>query len=185
MSKIITFSTAFPSYHPRKGKRTFFPEQILSQLGIDYTTIEYMDMLDELNPNKIPLCREFWENLKVEFTEDKKGHTIRAGHRWKVGDKFSPAIWQLPGGRYTKGNKQIIIAPDITVVKTWDVAISNAGVGFLSKQNESDELLVSFIDIVQLEMIAKNDGLELLDLINWFNKPMVGQIICWAENINY
>jgi hypothetical protein len=32
MSRVITFSRVFPSYHPRKGEATFFVESVLKSL---------------------------------------------------------------------------------------------------------------------------------------------------------
>ena len=33
--------------------------------------------------------------------------------------------------------------------------------------------------------LAKNDGLTIEDLSNWFNKDGVYQIICWSEDVEY
>ena len=58
MSKVITFSRYFPSYHPRKGEPTFFVEKIHWGL-IDLVHTKWLgcfEMLPDLNqhlPNKI------------------------------------------------------------------------------------------------------------------------------------
>lgn len=104
-----------------------------------------------------------------------KHHTIRAGHRFKAGDKFSPRVWS--GKAYR--SKQIIIAPDIEVMKTFDFHI-----------RKNDYFINhSPVNYNQLKVVAANDGLEIDDFECWFNvkkgEVFAGQIICWNENINY
>jgi hypothetical protein len=125
-----------------------------------------------------------WLDQKFE----PKHHTIRAGHRWKVGDKFSPRVWS--GKPYQ--SKQIIIAPDIEVKKVWDFEVFidiKSGYdcvrlnGVLLHEFDGNEVFMG--GHLKLRTIAKNDGLEFEDFGNWFNKTMKGQIICWNENIEY
>lgn len=158
MSKVMTFSRTYPSYHPRKGEPTYFPEKILTSIG---------------NENF----------LSVNHGYEPKHHTIRAGHRWKVGDKFSPRVWS--GVPYK--SKQIIIAPDIEVKKVWEIRID------LLDQYECVYLVdkLGYPIIVEEATLAKNDGLTEQDFYDWFDTPrnrkevFSGQIICWNENINY
>lgn len=63
MSKVIIFSTKFPSYHPKAGKPTFFEEKIFASI------------------------------YGVKTAYAPKHHTIRAGKRFKSGEIFSPIIW--------------------------------------------------------------------------------------------
>jgi hypothetical protein len=184
MSKVMTFSRAFPSYHPRKGEPTYFVEKILKGLSIP----NYWRRFDESNitANTVDFIRNF--NHKESGI---KGHTIRAGHRFKVGDKFSPRVWS--GKPYA--SKQIIIAPDIEVKKVWDYEIKNEfqGDGFYN----FFYLNGIFQTWKEIEGISKNDGLELEDFVHWFKAndgyflgkeykcSFDGQIICWDENINY
>lgn len=158
MSKVITFSRVFPSYHPKKGDPTYFVEKLLS--SINY---KYYDEYRQFNPR-----------LSVDSFEPKH-HTIRAGHRWKVGDKFSPRAWS--GKPYN--SKQIIIAPDVEIKKIWDIGLIIRG--------DFKEFYCGDCDLTgtSISLLAKNDGLEINDLFNWFNKPFEGQIICWNENIKY
>ena len=177
MPKIITFSRVFPAYHPRKGEPTYFVEAILNSVmpkkanGI-------------INRNDIPQNVLDIINYFVILDGDtQKHHTIRAGNRWKVGDKFSPRVWS--GKPYN--SKQIIIAPDIEIVKTWDVKVEKDNY----RNENGSTTIVTKITIngchktENYEPLAANDGLNLDDLCNWFVKPMVGQIICWNPNINY
>lgn len=164
MSRVLTFSTKFPAYHPRKGEPTFFVEKCLKGFP-DFIQTE-TNLISE-----IELALDIWETLQPKF------HTIRAGHRWKVGDKFSPRIWS--GKPYN--SKQIIIAPDIQVKKVWNINIERnimvAG-DFMITINYED-----FTDITKL---ASNDGLTPQDLMSWFNRDLfIGQIICWNDKIEY
>ena len=173
MSKVITFSRYFPAYHPRKGEPTYFVEQIYNGF---YSKNNLMDYPNGLDVN--------------DFVKGIKHHTIRAGNRWKVGDKFSPRVWS--GKPYN--SKQIIIAPDIEIKKVWNFEIQIdpflpmedcAYVLKINDKYENEETTFSTI-----KELAKNDGLTPEDFINWFiHSPKVevfsGQIICWNENIIY
>ena len=170
MPKVITFSRVFPAYHPRKGEPTYFVEKILSSLNIAPA-----DFSDEVN--HIIDAFEYFNG-----TYDPKHHTIRAGNRWKVGDKFSPRVWS--GKPYN--SKQIIIAPDIEIVKVWDIEIKVKPKNDLS--GFADILINgNKIDAEFLKQVAANDGLTLGDLLRWFQypKPFKGQIICWNPNVKY
>lgn len=166
MSRSIIFSRFFPAYHPRKGEPTQFVEKIWKSL-ID-TELQkelwfpYISEYIKVTGSKLPE----YDLIQPKF------HTIRAGNRWKVGDKFSPRVWS--GKPYN--SKQIIIAPDIEIKKVWNFEIKDSEVninGFLYNGKTKD--------------LIKNDGLEEMDFWNWFQfpKPFSGQIICWNENINY
>lgn len=161
MSKVITFSRFFPSYHPRKGKPTFFVEKILNSV---------------YNPKSIhdiPFEVQQIINQLVLLDREEKHHTIRFGHRWKAGDKFSPRVWSDKPYR----SKQITFAPDIEIKKVWDIHFDEGGVIDIN----------GFYTEVEYETIATNDGLSFKDFHFWFpiGKPFTGQIICWNENIEY
>lgn len=161
MSKVITFSRFFPSYHPRKGEPTYFVEKI----------IKARIMLGE-TPCDVNAPFE----AAIYHLCDPKYHTIRAGHRFKVGDWFSPRVWS--GKPYH--SKQIIIAPDIQVKKVWNFSINDYR--FWINNNRSIGSTSS-----EMKKIALNDGLVLDDFHNWFQypKPFDGQIICWNDKIEY
>src|SRR3989304_2910881 len=108
MARIITFSTTFPSYHPRRGELTYFREKLLIGFGLSGYDMKSFPITLDYKSEK-----EWWW---------AKYHTIRAGNRWKVGDMFSPRVWS--GKPYN--SKQIIIAPDIEVMKIWDFEIIKA-----------------------------------------------------------
>lgn len=148
MSTVITFSTSFPSYHRRKNQPTYFVEKMLLSLG-DQT----------ISPDYLP-----------------KGHTIRAGNRWKVGDKFSPRIWS--GRPYH--TEQITFAPDVEVKKVWDFTL-------LGTRAFINGAPLSGISRDALEVIAANDGLSYEDFLDWFKFPsdFSGQIIAWDQKIEY
>lgn len=163
MAKVITFSRYFQTNHPRKGEPTYFVEQIWNGL----------------NKLKLPVPKNkdvpsdfLWSILPLSNYGDKF-HTIRQGYRWKVGDKFSPRVWS--GKPYQ--SKQIIIAPDIEIKKIWDFSRDLISDNYYLNGHE--------IDADKLELIAKNDGLSIEDFKAWINKPFLGQVLCWNENIEY
>jgi len=166
MSKVLTFSRTFPAYHPKKGQPTHFVEKIWKSLYINGICPDWLN--DPIN-NYMEAGIE--EPYLGYYNVVKKVHTIRTGNRWKIGDKFSPRVWT--GKPYQ--SKQIIIAPDIEIKRLWDFEFAAPGY-FINGMH------VSAKDIIRL---AENDGLHVNDLFSWFNKPTIGQVICWDESINY
>lgn len=168
MSRVITFSRFFPSYHPRKGEPTYFVEKVI--VGLNAPPQQQDVYLDEL------LAKEI-----IDFDDldtKPKYHTIRAGNRWNVGDKFSPRIWSARPYH----SKQIQIAPDIEVKKVWLFEMDLNGVYSVNGKYLDNELYT---------VLAMNDGLSEEDMFYWFMpnydrpKEFKGQIICWNEKINY
>jgi hypothetical protein len=159
MSRIITFSMKFPVYHPKAGEPTNFVQKLVNAFQeIDTPIFE----IDELDLEHCP-----WDRM------GRKYHTIRAGRRWKAGDKFSPRVWS--GRPYN--SKMVTIAADVEIKKVWDIEVDEDLCIWIYCDNEGDE------DI--LERLAANDGLSLPDLQAWFHKPMAGQIICWSDAVEY
>lgn len=163
MSKVIILSTQFPAYHPRKGEATHFVEQFYNSI--------YGHMLGVKLPKGLTINHDI---------KEIKNHTIRAGHRFKAGDWFSPRIWS--GRPYA--SKQIILDPDVLVQKTWDVEIDALDVWSMALPSQQQKYLTHS----QEARIAKNDGLSEEDLYWWFKytkKPWQGQIICWNSKVEY
>jgi hypothetical protein len=176
MSRVITFSRTYPSYHPKAGQSTLFVEKMLNSIyGVMGISVTYT-MLQGLNPNLTSdNVYDFLCSIQ-RGNEELKHHTIRAGHRWKEGDWFSPRVWS--GKPYN--SKQIQFAPDIQIKKVWDFELTFDDLFFIG-----GELYAYSSSHDALEKLAENDGLQQADLLNWFNKPFEGQIICWNEGINY
>ncbi len=187
MSKAITFSRQFPSHHLRAGEPTLFVERIWQSIRPKYEDL----------PRELLQERRNWR-LGVDWDRKPKHHTIRAGNRWKVGDKFSPRIWRLPGGRFTKGNQQITFAPDIEIKRVWDLKVwkfanerkavfmvNNKSIGWWHKSNDHE-----LIDC-KIQELAHNDGVTFYDLISWLGMDkskraeFSGQILCWNDQIDY
>ena len=122
MSKVITFSRVFPAYHPKKGQPTFFVEKIWQSFGINPL---FPSPSLSIHNTHLPydIVHLVGDDLVYLHEYDPKHHTIRAGNRWKVGDKFSPRVWS--GKPYN--SKQIIIAPDIEIKKVWEFEINENG----------------------------------------------------------
>lgn len=189
MSRIITFSREYPKYHPKAGQPTYFVEKFYNSLGdiIPRRKCGYYYIQScGLNPNLDNGTKlRFYDSVKSEIT-DCKHTTIRAGHRWKVGDKFSPRVWS--GKPYN--SKQITIAPDIEVVKVWDFELT-ASLWWDECRAKINGLN---IELYEFEQLSYNDGLSAKDMLLWLagpnladskRKPFNGQIICWNPNINY
>ncbi len=159
MARIILFSRYFPAYHPKAGQPTYFVEKVLNGLlvlGIDRNVADW------------PI--DFYKSYNLNI-DDLKYHTIRAGHRFKVGDKFSPRVWS--GKPYR--SKQIIIAPDCLVESVWDFV------------KRGDQYFVNgiFRKFHTMERVAQNDGLSWGDFVQWFPEKFDGQIICWRKDVFY
>ena len=90
MSRVITFSRFFPSYHPRKGEPTYFAQKVLNSVQ-DFSLVT--NQLCEAEGFLLGIDKFIEFQIKTGF---KKHHTIRAGNRWEVGDKFfSPCMeWE-------------------------------------------------------------------------------------------
>jgi hypothetical protein len=187
MSRVMTFSRTYPAYHPKAGQPTHFVEKVIQSLDLpDYKKSTLIDLYAE----KIPSTEEQFLSGAGNplYPHMPKHHTIRAGHRWKVGDWFSPRVWgndinPKTGKIGPYHSKMIAFAPDIQVKKVWDFSIILGAICIgdwhMSGEHEGHHEMV--------ERLAENDGLEKSDLITWFKypKPFDGQIICWNESIKY
>lgn len=164
MSKVITFSRYFPPHHIHKGEATNFVEKFWSGL----LKIDGLDAAEYLK--SIGKSASEYERYNPKF------HTIRAGLRFKVGDMFSPRIWQ----NVPYKSNQLQFAPDLTVKKTWAFEMRCEAVNGKLKQS----CLVNGEPYDHIK-IARNDGLNPRDFLSWFNRPFTGQIICWNNEIKY
>jgi len=182
MSKVITFSRKFPGYHPNKGQPTYFVEQVLNALEIDYRGTKYFTLLVELNPKlDISILSKFHQSLPRGRTNSKKLHTIRNGHRFQAGEKASFRVWS--GVPYN--SPQIIFAPDQEIKQVGDFQIQWNNMILRRNPEIKHENPGWVFDPSNpiVEVIAKNDGLSTQDLLDWFQypKPFDGQIIAWKE----
>lgn len=172
MPKIITFSRTYPSYHPRAGEPTYFVEKIWESLRRCNHEADGWRM-----NNVYELENRLGYTVSNYALNDwlPKHHTIRAGHRFKAGDKFSPRVWS--GKPYR--SKMIQFAPDIEVKKVFDFGMR---MRCPYKEFYSGNCDLTGNSIVR---VAMNDGLTSDDLYWWFQKPFDGQIICWSDAIEY
>jgi len=185
MSRFITFSRTFPAYHPRAGQPTYFVEKIYNSI-YKQKTGDWSDALGDTSSYVVEL-----DHLQKET----KHQTIRAGHRFKPGDMFSPRVWgndinPKTGRSGPYHSKHIIIAPDIEVKKTcdFDIKVDGDYKCIMIDNWPFYEENGRFITQVQaLETLCKNDGLSVEDFKAWFKwgKPFTGQIICWNDTITY
>lgn len=177
--RVITFSTKFQSKHPRKGEPTYFVEAILTQLGIDYTNHDYFLLLKELN-NKFTDDQLYLFFQELSENIQPKSHTIRASHRFKEGDFFSPRVWS--GKPFA--TPQIIFAPPVEIKKIYTISIYRGN--DVKIRRGLSTYFCSYMS-PGFDTLCKNDGLSVIDLYDWFKMPcrFDGKIICWNENINY
>lgn len=157
--KVITFSKEFPKYHINAGESTWFVQKIL------------MGLVEMNDPGEFrPFTGNGWP---------PKYHTIRVGHRWKVGDKFSARTWTDKPYR----SKQEEFA-QLEIKKIWDIEIDENGV---MAMGEAGDQVYYITDDDVYNSLAENDGLTQEDLYFWFKpyQPFKGQIICWNDKIEY
>jgi len=177
--KILTFSRQFPVKHPRAGQPAFFVESILTTLGFNIRTIP-------------DIIRPYINDFAVMDGTSAKGHTIRAGDRFKPGDMVSLRVWS--GKPYA--SKQIEFG-QVEVKKTWNFDLIKDQVSVEWRINDQFKGYYTLVTASQsknpgLFKVARNDGLLLEDFVAWFavhpkNKDWQfhGQIICWDETIQY
>lgn len=169
MAKVITFSRYYPTMHPRKYERTHFVEKIHKALNLRFNNISIIQKIGSYNNYSDLMLPEYQEFFKEYSYADyqPKIHTMRAGKRWKTGDKASLRIWSEKPYR----SKQIIIAPEITIPRVADIEIDE--VGFC----QLDGLDVKTPEV--MSALIANDGLNRKDFESWFEKslPFSGQLI--------
>lgn len=116
---------------------------------------------------------------------EMKNHTIRSGERWKKGEYFSPRVWS--GKPYN--SPQITLTQDTLITDIYDFEIKKADKA-LPLDYDTDIIINKkyfHTDDDIMKIIAKNDGLSLSELLQWFKYPasFKGQIICWNQNAKY
>jgi hypothetical protein len=178
--RVLTFSRHFPKGHPKAGQPTYFVEKIWKSIWDDYPGASnplypYWEQYDQA----FPLAFNDKENI---HQHQPKHTTIRAGNRWKASDMASLRVWSGVPRR----SKQIEFA-QVEVKKVWPVEIY---VGNLIVEIKVDEVSQP---LEGKEALARNDGLELIDFVNWFKMHpkakkgicFTGQVICWSDKIEY
>lgn len=164
--KVLTCSRFFPKGHPKAGQPTHFVEKIEACLA---DTIPGWEM----SPTFALHDWEPYYNCTMP-----KGHTIRAGNRFKVGEMVSLRVWADKPYR----SKQIEFA-QVEVKKVWPVTITIGGAYCTVYSGDA---------LLPICVVAKNDGLECEDFVKWFSihpnateEVFTGQIICWNDSITY
>lgn len=192
MSKVITFSRAFPSYHPKKGEPTFFVEKFWN--AIDFPKRKsgnFFIKCNEINESVLDTPTKklkLYDSINSSVSEIKN-HTIRKGKRFKKNDYFSPRVWgddvnPKSGRAGAYHSKQIILAPDTLITDVWDFEIDKDANILIN-----NKIVYSFCEEHNkiLNKVALNDGLTADDLLAWFKypKPFSGQVICWNSKTKY
>lgn len=133
MSRVITFSRVFPSYHEKAGEPTYFVEQLYNSLFSKNNLMDYPEGIE----------------INDHITGVKK-HTIRNGNRWKVGDKFSPRVWS--GTPYK--TKQIILCNDVEIKKIFDIEINKGVLCIDGKMHTDISELAQNDGLTEIELLG-------------------------------
>jgi hypothetical protein len=146
---VIIVSTTFPATHKRKGEKTNFVDKILISLN--------------LPP---------WDYLPFPCY-DPKLHTIRANYPiWKkridevLAGNAVLSIRYHTLGRYVKGNKQIEF---LRLDKDSGVGVQQLA-WTIDNSADNRPILFESGKIINLNELAKNDGLSFEDFKDWFRK---------------
>jgi len=160
MAKVIILSPTFPKYHQRAGQRTHFIEKF----------VRSFKWIESLKGKGVHTdYPEFDYDLANSWNLAPKFHTIRAGHRWREGQWFSPRMWSASPYR----SKQRIICIDLQIVKIYRFEIKSNGLYLDGKK----------IGLTAQE-ISMNDGFErYIDMLDWIQYPkdFEGQILFWVD----
>lgn len=171
--RVLTISRHFPTNHRRAAQPTFFVEKIMACLA---------DQVPGWKMKNDFVMYDWHEYFNCTMP---KGHTIRAGARWKAGDTASLRVWS--GKPYR--SKQVEFA-QVEVKKMYPFIIHQVG-GETLWQIPGVGCGNFDSTCSGLQLIARNDGLECDDFVNWFkihpkNKDgFTGQVISWSEKIEY
>lgn len=161
---ILPFKQYFPWHTEKNPAPTFFREKILA--GVGYLT-----------------TKEIAERLKIDYgvithpesIYTPKLHTIRAGNRWKAGDKIHMAYGSRTKN-YQQFNKGI---PELERVKSTESISVKYLKGLLLPSVAINGHILTDSEI---DTLAINDGFEgINDFFNWFNVDFQGQIIHFTD----
>jgi hypothetical protein len=177
--KVLTFSRHFPKGHPKAGQPTCFVNKVWNSFRREDNVLpaSYYQWV-----KKFPMdSEEYAKAVNSILMQEVKHHTIRAGSRWKAGDMASLRVWSDKPYR----SKQVEFA-QVEVKKVWPVEIY--ATEFIFEVKINDYKLTKECQ----ELVANNDGLNLIDFYNWFTihpkkvaSSFRGQIICWSDKIEY
>ncbi len=195
MAKVITLSSKFPSYHPLKGKPTYFVEKFYNwyfknaELPDGFNGVAcVIDVLKHMNPNFDYALLEAFVDTKSKNVDSEKLHTIRAGYRFKPGDLVSVRVWgndinPKSGRSGPYHSKQIVLAQDLPV----DLFKFDMDMNGVYAVNDKYLPLIEGIPDDMDSIISANDGLTDIEMFSWFMKDwdnpneFHGQIISWGK----
>jgi len=99
------------------------------------------------------------------------------------GSNLNPVFNQ---GNYPQGynTPQIILSKDTLITDVYNFEISKHAVIYLNRK-PIYEFCGEYTGVIKT--VAKNDGLEPNELLDWFKYPkeFKGQVICWNQNAKY
>lgn len=167
-AKKLRFERVFPKGHSRSGRSTYFAEAIIKSLPeIPPSQYCHGNTKKRISDRLLPFCNYTAYDYALPIN-----HTIRKGVFWKNGDSAELVLIPKAAG-YAKS----ITIAEVTICKVWDFEVKD---GIFFVQNKP-------IDLDKVQEIAKNDGFNLEEFLEWYKypKPLRGQIICWNNKIEY
>lgn len=179
MAAVRILSRYFLNAHYKAKQPTYFVEQYLNSLNIDFRSDTYLKTLCTLNAKALEADKGFIDTLAA-FVKSLhqvaptalKSHTIRKGYHFNTGDMVSLRVWSGAPRR----SPQIIITPDTEIKKIWKFDLTAYGYFLDDKEIKLDTLT----------KLARNDGLDVVDFKLWFNGDhFAGQVLCWDNRVEY
>lgn len=172
---ILPFKQYFPWHTEKNPAPTYFREKILC--GAGYAVGQDDDTKKEWIYKPKDYALEF---IKKVANITPKLHTIRAGNRWKAGDKIHMAYGSRTKN-YQQFNKGI---PELQIVKSvQSIKIKITEFEFQGKPMVLPHIFIDDKDMIQkTDVIAANDGFSsVAEFGTWFNVNFEGQIIHWTD----
>lgn len=174
----------FPSYHPKKGKETFFVEKIMHSL---FCTENAKALL---SPKEIKV--QISNIMRYSFRP--KHTTIRATKRFKRGDVINLKVW----ASRPYHSPQVTFASNVKLSEVYDIRMEKNNDIFdiyidnqLIYRESIGHLFITAPDYLYRH--ADMDGLSTIDMLYWFKLDKLnkakdgvffdGQVICWSKPI--
>ena len=150
------------------GEPTYFREKILAGVGI--VSINGDNISDG------PIMKDGFK---------PKIHTIRAGNRWKTGNKIHMAygVRTKKYDQFNKGITELETCISTQTIKLW----ITGSLGQYKEDGKREEIIYlnAVVDgkiIQQPKLLVHNDGFDsIYQFARWFNEPFEGQLIHWTN----
>lgn len=163
---VLTVSTHYQSKHPKQGESTYFVEKIFACLA------------DKIEGFKIPKDFQEYDFHRYYNETMLKGHTIRANYElWKkridevIAGRAILSIRIWTGKPYN--SKQIEIA---RITKENNPGIQKVYIDIHCDESNIESSIRAKVEEKEVDasLLAKNDGLNIVDFARWFFPDLTG-----------